>query len=102
MQTIRDREFGAAEEIAKVQDELKNAADWGKKNNVPIYVGEFGAYQMAPQASRVRWTSLVARTCESLDMSWAYWEFGAGFGAYDLKAETWRDDLLNALIPSEK
>ncbi len=100
VRAIRDREFGSEEEIAKVKKELQDAADWGKQRNVPIYVGEFGAYSMAPQASRVKWTATVARTCESLGMSWAYWEFGAGFGAYDLENKQWRTALLGALVPT--
>ncbi len=33
-------------------------------------------------------------------MSWAYWEFASGFGAYDPRADWWRDPLLRALLPS--
>ena len=99
VQAIHDREFGKPEEIAKVVKELEDAAKWGKAHNVPIYVGEFGAYEKAPQASRVLWTTTIARNCERLNMSWAYWEFGAGFGVYDLNANQWRDDLLRALVP---
>ncbi len=99
VQSIRNKPFGTAEEIAKVKKELKDAAAWAQQHNVPIYVGEFGAYNMAPQDSRIVWTSTVARTCEELGFSWSYWEFGAGFGAYDLKDEAWRNDLLGALIP---
>ena len=37
----------------------------------PIYLGEFGAYDKADMASRVRWTSFVARQAEKLGWSWA-------------------------------
>ena len=30
---------------------------------------------------------------------WCYWEFCAGFGAYDPKERKWREPLLYALIP---
>jgi hypothetical protein len=32
-------------------------------------------------------------------MSWHYWEFIAGFGAYNGAANDWNYPLLNALIP---
>jgi endoglucanase len=32
-------------------------------------------------------------------MSWAYWEFGAGFGVYNPATRQWREELLGALIP---
>ena len=62
-------------------------------------MGEFGAYSKAPQDSRVRWTSFVAREAELHGFAWSYWEFGSGFGAYDPNAKAWREDLLKALIP---
>lgn len=49
--------------------------------------------------SRVRWTSFVAREAERHGFSWAYWEFCAGFGPYDLKTNSWREPLKEALIP---
>jgi endoglucanase len=49
--------------------------------------------------SRIRWTTAVAREAEQRGWSWAYWEFGAGFGAYDRQKGQWREGLLKALIP---
>jgi hypothetical protein len=31
-------------------------------------------------------------------MSWAYWEFAAGFGIFDPAANAWREDLKTALV----
>ncbi|MFH0953304.1 MAG: glycoside hydrolase family 5 protein [Verrucomicrobiota bacterium] len=85
------------QEIIKAMDV---AAEWGKKNNRPLFMGEFGAYSKADMDSRVRWTGFVARQAEERDFSWAYWEFCSGFGAYDPAANAWREGLLRALIPS--
>ncbi len=79
--------------------ELRSAALWGKANNRPIYLGEFGAYNKAEMESRARWTNFVARKAEELGMSWAYWEWCAGFGVYDPEAKAFRQPLLEALIP---
>ena len=78
---------------------LEQAANWGKANNRPIFVGEFGAYNKGDLASRVRWTSLVRDTLEQRGLSWGYWEFGAGFGIYDRTLAQWRPEVLSALIP---
>jgi hypothetical protein len=32
----------------------------------------------------------------------AYWEFGAGFGAYDRDSGKWRESLKNALLASDR
>lgn len=75
------------------------AQAWGKQNNRPIYLGEFGAFEKADMDSRVRWTAAVRSEAEKHGFSWAYWEFGAGFGIYDRTAKQWRTPLLKALVP---
>lgn len=90
---------GSEEELKKLRDEFDQADKWAKENNRPLYLGEFGAYEKAEMASRIRWTSAVAREAEKRGWSWAYWEFGAGFGAYDREKKEWREGLLQALVP---
>ena len=70
---------------------------WSVENNRPIYVGEFGAYNRANMAFRYAWTEAVVAACEARDLSWGYWEFAAGFGAYDRATGQW-NELLEALI----
>lgn len=65
--------------------------------DVPVYVGEFGAYSKADMNSRKKWTAYMARIIESFGFSWAYWEFKSGFGAYDPADGIWRNELLYAL-----
>jgi len=84
-----------------LRQDLLTAADWGKQNNHPIFLGEFGAYSKADMASRALWTDAVARTAEELGISWAYWEFCSGFGVYDPVANKWNEALLTALIPTQ-
>lgn len=89
---------GTEAEQAAVRKELAQAAAWGKKHDRPMFLGEFGAYQAADMASRARWTRFIARQAERLGMSWAYWEFCSGFGAYDPRAESWYRPLRAALL----
>lgn len=100
IQEIKDRPWGLTDSDAEaVRRDLDTVAAWAKENQRPIYVGEFGTYNKAPMESRIRWTRTLARECEARGFSWAYWEFGAGFGAYDPSKETWRPELLRALLP---
>ncbi len=68
-------------------------------NNVPICLGEFGAYYKSDETSRILWTNEVAKQAEEFNFSWIYWEFGAGFGLYNIKTGKWNQNLLNQLIP---
>lgn len=87
---------------ASQQDQLRAplalAAAWGVRNRYPIYLGEFGAYSKADMASRAAFTRLMRDEAEKRSMSWAYWEFGAGFGVYDPVARVWRLPIKDALL----
>jgi endoglucanase len=78
---------------------LAKALRWSQQYSRPIYLGEFGAYSKADMESRSLWTSYVARSAEENGFSWAYWEFGAGFGVYDREARAWVEPIRAALLP---
>lgn len=90
---------GSADEVKALRAKFDEAQTWAKAHNRPVFLGEFGAYQTADTDSRARWTAAVAREAEARGWSWAYWEFGSGFGAYDRDAKKWREPLLKALVP---
>jgi endoglucanase len=85
-------------EAQEVRAHLDAAAAWAKENRRPLFMGEFGAYSKADMASRARWTEFVRTEAEKRGISWAYWEFCAGFGVYDPKQTAWRPELRKALV----
>jgi endoglucanase len=89
---------GTDAEQDAIRKSLERAAAWGKAQDRPIFLGEFGAFEAGDMESRARWTRFVTREAERLGFSWAYWEFCSGFGAYDPKTDTWRDALKAALL----
>jgi endoglucanase len=89
---------GTAKETEELSKDFAKAAAWAKKNDRPLFLGEFGSYHVADMESRARWTRAVAREAEKHGFSWTYWEFGAGFGAYDPKTKAWHEPLLKALL----
>ena len=92
---------GTAPQQRQIEMLFDKAADWGAKHHRPIFMGEFGAYSKADMASRAQWTAFVARAAEDRGFSWAYWEFGAGFGVYDRTTNSWQEPLLQALLGQE-
>ena len=90
---------GSPEVRKTIREDLVKAADWARKENRPIFLGEFGAYDQAPMESRIRYTDAVARTAESFGWSWAYWQFDSDFVLYDIKADAWVQPIRDALIP---
>ncbi len=96
----RQREAVVVKERTAIAQTMKRLAQWGRANAIPIYVGEFGAYEEGDMPSRVRWTERVRQSCGGWGLGWGYWEFGAGFGIYDPTTDQFRVDLLRALLPN--
>ncbi len=92
---------GTGAQIQALYTDFDLVRVWSQQHQRPILIGEFGAYRRADQQSRALWTAAVRRTAEQRQFSWAYWEFCAGFGAYDREKREWRRFLLEALIPGE-
>jgi endoglucanase len=90
---------GTESELKAIRKSFDEASAWAKKHNRPVYLGEFGTFEKADITSRAKWTGAVVHEAEARGFSWAYWEFAAGFGAYDSAAKAWRETLLKALIP---
>ena len=82
----------------QVESEFSGLKSFQKQTNIPVNIGEFGAYSKADIASRNKWTTFLARWFELQGYSWAYWEFSAGFGIYDPTTSTYKQSLVDALI----
>jgi endoglucanase len=91
--------LGTGEDVAAIEADFEAVQEWSVKNNRPIFLGEFGAYDRAPMDSRVRYTAAVARTAEKLGWSWAYWQFDSDFVLYDIDQDRWVQPIHDALIP---
>lgn len=89
---------GTDRQKREVALDLDTAAAWAKKYNRPLYMGEFGAYSKGDMDSRARWTAFVAQSATERGISWAYWEFCAGFGIYEPDLKIWINPLVEALL----
>ena len=90
---------GTEKEQQAVLEDFGKAQAWGQKHGRPIYLGEFGVYDKAEMASRVRWASFVTRQAEKREWSWAWWQFDDDFVLYDVKNDAWVEPIRRALVP---
>lgn len=81
-----------------IQNEFKALKIFAEEHNLPVHIGEFGAYSKADLPSRVRWTTYLSRWFEEQGFSWAYWEFSAGFGIYNPSTKKILEQLADALL----
>ncbi len=91
--------WGSEEDKHRVDQDFGQAQAWSVREKRPILLGEFGAYDKGDMASRVRYTSYVARKAESLGWAWTYWQFDSDFLAYDMTKDDWVQPIHEALIP---
>lgn len=83
-------------------DEFQFAADWGKKNNRPLYLGEFGVSDDADPVSAARWLRSAREQMERHQMSWAMWDMmGSNFGMYDKDKKEWIENRKKAVLLME-
>ena len=85
----------------QVESEFSSLKTFQKQYNIPVNIGEFGAYSKADIASRNKWTTFLARWFEQQGYSWNYWEFSAGFGIYDPATKAYTQSLVDALIKNQ-
>lgn len=81
-----------------IEEDFRLAKQLSEEQNIPVHIGEFGAFSQADMASRARWTRYLSRWFEQQNFSWAYWEWNASFGIFDPITETYRTELVDALL----
>jgi endoglucanase len=74
-----------------LKKELKPAIDFSKKWNVPVWCGEFGAFNNPPDNSSERWLRDTTGLFESCNMPWAIWRWKPGLrDVPDVWKELWQ------------
>lgn len=93
--------FGTQREIRAVQRDMTRAAAWARRNRTPLFLGEFGAIAKAPLDARARYARTVRKAAEANGIAWCYFDFAAGFEAYDQNADDWIPPMREALTADE-
>ena len=86
------------EQRGEIDNRLDTARSWSRWHFRPIWIGEFGSYDKADYASRVRYTRIARRAIEAHGFHWAYWDLASQFGIYDPGNHAWRTELRDALL----
>lgn len=89
---------GTDEEIKAINNKFDIAKKYSKENKIPVFLGEFGVNKRVKEQYRYKWIESVRTQADSYNFSWAYWEFASNFGIYNLKNQSWQEEL-KALIP---
>jgi len=64
--------------------DLKAARDWSDKNNVPIFLGEFGSFSKYPTLQdRCRHAAVVYSALGRLNIPNTWWEWDGSFNMFE-------------------
>lgn len=86
-------------DASRVEAEINQAADWGKRNGVPLVCNEFGVYRHADPQDRTAWIKDVRTALERHGIGWAMWDYSGSFGVVTKKdgKATLDEDTVKAL-----
>lgn len=90
--------LGTDEELKFMKDTVGIAVEWSKNTGHPLVLDEFGVYEKADMADRVRWTRALRRECERNGIAWTYWELNRNFGICEKTGQKLKTELVDALL----
>ena len=87
-------------DAGRIESEMKQAAEWARRRDVPLVCNEFGVFrEHADPADRAAWLRDVRTALEHNGIGWAMWDYSGSFGVVVKKdGKTAADDaVLRAL-----
>ncbi|MCF1420493.1 cellulase family glycosylhydrolase [Mangrovimonas futianensis] len=110
-----DFDWGTEADMANIDNHFDQVMNWAATNNVPVFLGEFGAdnvegynyyngtyspYGGPDNASRVLYHEYVAEAAISRGFSFTAWDAGekANKSIYLVSSQTWVEDVKEALL----
>ncbi len=96
------KHWGTATDRKKVRTHMVQAAQFARAWGRPVFLGEFGVYEAAPEPSRLDYLQSVRSEAEAAGLGWCVWNFTATFPVFDDQRKTWTPGHLQALGLSER
>jgi endoglucanase len=73
-------------DAARIESEMKQAAEWARRRGVPLVCNEFGVYrEHADPEDRAAWLHDVRTALERNGIGWAMWDYSGSFGVVTKK-----------------
>jgi endoglucanase len=73
-------------DAARIESEMKQAAEWARRRGVPLVCNEFGVYrEYADPQDRAAWLHDVRTALERNGIGWAMWDYSGSFGVVTKK-----------------
>lgn len=95
--------WGTAGDISTLEKKFKDVSDWSLENNVPAFIGEFGAIKTGDYNSRMRHYRTYTTLAQKYGIASAAWDDGGDFRIMERQQHDWneiKDILLHTKMKS--
>jgi hypothetical protein len=92
--------WGTASDISALRAKFQKVKDWSDKNNIPVFLGEFGSLKSCDYNSRMKHYKTYKELSETFGFAPAAWDDGGNFRIMNRAAKTWDDDIKDIIAHS--
>jgi hypothetical protein len=92
--------FGSAADINTLKAKFQSLKNWSDKNNIPVFLGEFGGTSKCDYNSRMKQYKTYMELSETFGFAPCAWDDGGEFRIFYRQTQTWFDDIKDILTHS--
>ncbi|MDA3892852.1 MAG: cellulase family glycosylhydrolase [Salinivirgaceae bacterium] len=88
--------WGTSSDIQQMIDRMSGVQDWSESNNIPVFIGEFGAQRLCEYNSRMFYYATYVEQALAHNQCFAEWDDGGDFQTMLRDGKKWNDikDIL--------
>lgn len=92
--------WGNSSDINALKAKFQAVKDWSIKNNIPVFLGEFGSVKKADYNSRMKHYKTYVELANSFGFAPAAWDDGGNFRILNRAGKSWDFDIKDVLTHS--
>lgn len=89
-------------DVANLNTKFQKVKNWSVKNNIPVFLGEFGGTSKCEYNSRMKQYKTYVELSETYGFAPAAWDDGGNFKIMHKSTHSWFDDIKDMLVHSSK
>jgi aryl-phospho-beta-D-glucosidase BglC (GH1 family) len=89
--------WGSASDYNQLENKFKAVSNWSVKNNIPVFLGEFGSLKKCEFNSRMRHYRAYVELSQKYGFASMAWDDGGDFRIMERQQKTW-DEVKDILI----
>lgn len=94
--------WGTTNDFNTLKAKFQAVKSWSDKNNIPVFLGEFGSVKTADYNSRMKHYKAYMELSASFGFAPAAWDDGGDFRIFYRQQKSWDDDVKDILVNSSE